>query len=307
MGLKPPVAGPILDRDKARAKEFVDRMADRVAGNHKPARLRRLPKPKLKRQRHLVIGDSHAHPDDPNHRFEWLGRMVAARKPDVLIDIGDSADMPSLFGYERGANGPSYEGHRYWRDIDAYIDAQERLFSSMGKWRPKRMVKTRGNHEQRIERVAESDPKFEGIIGVHNLEEERFGWEVTDFKEHVEIDGILYTHAFHTPRGGGAIGGVMPARQMILKIPGSHCRVQGHSHLFQFYEEADSSNLGEVCGRKITSIHCGAFFDINSNAHRWAGYSIHQWRSGILELEVEAGQIAGIQFTDLSTIQFLYG
>ena len=305
MGLKPPVAGPILDRDKARAQEFVDRMQDRVDGKHEPSKLRRLPKPKPNRKRHLVIGDSHSHPDDPNYRFEWLGAMVADRKPDVLIDIGDSADMPSLFGYEYGAKGPMFEGHRYWRDIDAYIDAQERLFSAMGKWRPARMVKTRGNHEQRIERILLAEPRFEGIIGIHNLMEESFGWEVYDFKEHVEVDGILYTHAFHTPRGGATIGGVMPTRMAIQKIPGSHCRVQGHSHLLQFYEEADSG-IG-IHGRKITSIHAACYFDVGSNAHKWAGYSVNQWRAGILELDIEEAQVRGFNFTDISTIRAIYG
>ena len=166
-------------------------------------------------------------------------------------------------------------------------------------------VAIQANHEERIERVLEVEPRFEGIIGPHNLMEAEFGWDVHPYGDHVEIDGILYTHAFRTPRGGAVISGVMPTRQMIMKIPGSHCRVQGHSHLYQWYEEPDSG-LG-IHGRKITALHAGCYFDIASNAHRWAGYSVNQWRSGILELEVEHGQILSFTFTDIEKIQGLYG
>ena len=42
---------------------------------------------------HLVIGDSHAKPGINNDRYTWAGRLAVDLKPDVIIDIGDWADM----------------------------------------------------------------------------------------------------------------------------------------------------------------------------------------------------------------------
>ena len=44
----------------------------------------------------LIIGDPHAHRDYDNKRFTALGKYIAKEKPDVIVCIGDMADMPSL-------------------------------------------------------------------------------------------------------------------------------------------------------------------------------------------------------------------
>ena len=60
---------------------------------------------------HLVIPDSHAHPDYSNERYDWLAELILDIKPDVVIDIGDWFDMPSLCSYDRGTKG--FEGRRF--------------------------------------------------------------------------------------------------------------------------------------------------------------------------------------------------
>ena len=42
---------------------------------------------------HLILPDSHAHPDYSNDRYTWIGKLIMDIKPDVLINIGDTADM----------------------------------------------------------------------------------------------------------------------------------------------------------------------------------------------------------------------
>ena len=66
---------------------------------------------------HLVIGDAHAKPGVSNDRFEWLGKLVIRVRPDVVINMGDWADMASLCLYDKGKR--SYEGRRYLEDIEA--------------------------------------------------------------------------------------------------------------------------------------------------------------------------------------------
>ena len=268
--------------------------------------LRKLPKEKKPTPRRpLVIGDAHAHPNDSNHRFDWLGRMIEDRKPDVVVDIGDSADMPSLFGYETGAKGPLYEGRAYWQDIDAHIDAKERINAGMTTKKRPRMVRLHGNHENRIDRLLEAEPRFRGVIGLEDLRDVELGWEVFPFLETAVVDGIHYCHYFKSPGTKNAVGGVMPTRAVVMKFPGSFSRVFGHTHRYGYFEAAD----GTVGGRKITSINAACYFDTNHDgvAHRWAGDDTHGWRGGILELEVDDGQVANHTFTGIETIRHRYG
>ena len=60
---------------------------------------------------HLIIPDSHAHPDYKNDRYDWLGKLILDLKPDVLVNIGDTADMASLSAYDKGK--ASFHGRNY--------------------------------------------------------------------------------------------------------------------------------------------------------------------------------------------------
>ena len=81
----------------------------------------------------LVIGDPHAHPDYDNSRFTALGKFIAKERPQVIVCIGDMADMPSLSSYDRGTKG--FEGRRYKKDVKAVIDAQKKLFAPIKRIR----------------------------------------------------------------------------------------------------------------------------------------------------------------------------
>jgi hypothetical protein len=133
-------------------------------------------------KRHLVIPDTQVKPGLPTDHLYWAGKYAAATKPDVIVHLGDHWDMPSLSSYDVGKK--SFEGRRYTLDIEAGIEAmnqfmlpirkeQERLRSNKKKtWTP-RMVFLLGNHEQRIERAIEADPKLEGLMSYdHFLLEE---------------------------------------------------------------------------------------------------------------------------------------
>ena len=135
----------------------------------------------------LVIGDPHAHPDYDNKRFTDLGRFIVKSRPDIVVCIGDMADMPSLSMYDKGTKG--FEGKRYKKDVAAVIDAQEKMFAPIRKargYKPK-FYMTIGNHEDRIDRAVNSTPELDGAIGVEDLQYEKFGWNVTPFKKSVTI------------------------------------------------------------------------------------------------------------------------
>ena len=173
--------------------------------------------------KHLIIPDTQVKPNSPTDHLRWAGLYAAEKKPDVIVHIGDHFDMPSLSSWDVGKK--SFEGRRYKDDIEAGIhamevflqpirDEQQRLKVNKHKqWRP-RMVFTLGNHENRIERAIESDPKLDGLIGYKDLQLEEMGFEVYDFLDVVVIDQIAYAHYFTS----GIMGRpVSSARNMLSK------------------------------------------------------------------------------------------
>lgn len=170
----------------------------------------------IRSRTHLIIPDCQIHDGVPTEHLEWVGNYIADKRPDVIVCIGDFADMPSLCSYDRGKKRA--EGQRYVHDIEAARSAMERLttpFRSLEGYRP-RMVLTLGNHEDRITRAVEDFAVMEHAIGLHDLAYESFGWEVYPFLEVVKMDGIEYSHYFTSGPMGKACSSaaaVMRARQ----------------------------------------------------------------------------------------------
>jgi len=69
----------------------------------------------------LVYTCSHADPDVSNERFDWLGEFIYDLRPDMVVDLGDGADMRSLNSYDtrypQKVVSQSYEA-----DIESYND-----------------------------------------------------------------------------------------------------------------------------------------------------------------------------------------
>lgn len=131
--------------------------------------------------------------------LRWFGLYAAEKMPDVIVHLGDHWDMPSLSSYDKGKR--AMEGRRYRADVQAGNDGMALLNAGIeegiaktrrgkrGIWRPRRIL-LRGNHEQRIIRATEMDAALDGTIGYDDLESP--GWEVYDFLEVVDADGVVY-------------------------------------------------------------------------------------------------------------------
>ena len=224
----------------------------------------------------LVIGDPHAHPDYSNIRFSALGRFIAKEKPEVIVCIGDMADMPSLSSYDRVTKG--FEGRRYRKDVAAVIDAQEKLFAPIKKIRgyKPQLHMCLGNHEDRITRAVNSSPELDGAIGIEDLKYEEFGWKVTPFKRCVTIKGITFSHYFTSGVGGRPISSVLIGYTLITKL---HCSaVQGHSHLYDHAEQTRPD------GQKVFGLSAGCFSHPNYT-ETWCRDTEYQWWRGIIMLE----------------------
>ena len=224
----------------------------------------------------LVIGDPHAHPDYSNIRFSALGKFIAKERPEVIVCIGDMADMPSLSSYDRGTKG--FEGRRYRKDVAAVIDAQEKLFAPIKKIRgyKPQLHMCLGNHEDRITRAINSSPELDGTISIEDLKYEEFGWKVTPFKRCVTIKGITFSHYFTSGVAGRPISSVHIGYALVTKL---HCSaVQGHSHLYNHAEQTKPD------GQKVFGLSAGCFSH-PKYTETWCQDTEYQWWRGIIMLE----------------------
>jgi hypothetical protein len=180
-------------------------------------------------KRHFIIPDRQARPGVPLDHNRWLGQAIRDYAPDVLIDLGDNADFPSVSQHSQ-AGSLDKEGQRLWRDFLAARQADRLLFEHMGKFRPKRMVRLRGNHEERVERYIQANPILEGFVSLDLLND--WEWEVVPFENGapgvIVIDGISYAHYFANPNTGRPIGGTATYKLAAIGAPFVQGHVQGY-------------------------------------------------------------------------------
>jgi hypothetical protein len=228
---------------------------------------------------HLVIPDSHAKPGASNRRYDWLGQLIKDIKPDVIINIGDHADMESLCSYDKGTKG--FEGRRYTRDIDAAIDASERLEAAGGAaYSNARKIMCTGNHEDRISRACNFQAELDGVISLDDLQYEEFYDEVYPFRQSCSVDGVSYCHYFVSGIMGRPIGGVHLAHSMVTKNLTS-C-TQGHTHVFD--HKLYTTQQGKTC----QGMSVGCYFE---HREAYAGPANDMWWRGIVVKEnVKAGR-----------------
>jgi len=155
--------------------------------------------------RHFVIPDTQVKMGVPLEHLRAAGNYIVDKQPETIVHLGDHWDMPSLSYYDVGTL--KAEGGRYVDDIQAGQQGMEMLLApiwehnakrarnKMKQYKP-RMIFLHGNHEHRITRSIESDPKIQGERKITDLGVEKFGWKPYEFLRPVEVDGVLYCHYF---------------------------------------------------------------------------------------------------------------
>lgn len=253
---------------------------------------------------HMIIPDSHAKPDVDNDRFAWAGQMAIERQPDVIVDIGDSADMASLSSYDVGS--VRAEGRRYADDIAAYHDAMDKFMQPIikyndthTKWKKKKyrptFLKCNGNHEQRISRAANESPALHGHISLSDLKAEEYGWQVKPFLEPHLVDGIAYQHYFTSGIMGRPISGINAAATLVRK--GYMSCVAGHSHMRDFWEDTTP------VGSKVFGLVVGCYFE---HDEEYTTENDRFWRGLVYLNSVHDGQ-GEPEFIDMARIKREFG
>lgn len=248
----------------------------------------------------MVIPDGHANPSYNNDRFDLLANLIIDERPDIVVNIGDGADMESLASYDKGKR--SFAGKSYAKDIDSYLDAQYRTWEPV-KARKKKLPDRYyfvGNHEQRIDRALDLSPELVGTIGYNDLQLEEFYDEIVGYNGQTPgtkvIEGIAFAHYFITGVMGRPVSGEHPAYSLITKNLKSS--VQGHTHIFDHCIRTNGD------GQKIHGLVCGVYQDYDAP---WAGLVNNLWWRGIVMLDnAEDGQF-DLRCISLKNLEKVYG
>jgi len=255
---------------------------------------------------HLIIPDQHAHPDHNNDRADWMGQLIKDIKPDLVVNIGDAIDLPSLSSFDKGK--AQFHGNNYGRDIDSHLDFQERLWAPIRHTRKKLPYRVfmEGNHEFRIKKVLEMESQLDAKnskygISFRDLDLNSYYNEVHEYEGSTpavaQFDGVSYAHFFVSGVMGKPIGGVHHANTLINKMHTS-CTC-GHSHLLGYAVQSDAQ------GNKLMGCVTGVGQDYYSN---WAGEVNRLWdhTGGIIKREVENG-VYDLQVVSMKALREAYG
>lgn len=249
---------------------------------HDPARGKRI----------MVLPDVQAKPGIDFSYLRRYGEYMMEKRPDIVVCIGDFADMPSLSSYDKGKK--AFEGRRYKRDVEAAQFAMQAFLGPLhehqkmgGTYRP-RLVLTLGNHEHRINKAVDEDAKLAGVLSISDLAYEEYGWEVYPFLQVVVIEGVAFSHYF----GTGVMGRPASSAAAQLRKTNMSC-VAGHK------QGKEIAYGYRADGRTITSIICGSAYEHEEdylgpqgNRH-WRGvFMLHEVKDGAFdEMPVSLGYI----------------
>ena len=238
--------------------------------------------------KHFILPDTQCKPGVDFSYLTKIGKYVVAKQPDVIVCIGDFADMPSLSSYDVGTK--AFEGKRYVKDIAAAHEAMEAFLKPIKEYNLKqkangkkqykpRMVLTLGNHENRINKAINNDAKLEGVLSLDHLKYKEYGWEVYPFLEVVVIDGVAYSHYFVT----GVAGRAASTAAVQLRKTNMSC-IAGHQQGKQiaYATRADGSTITSIIAGSCYE-HDEDYMGPQGNKH-WRGcFMLHEVNNGAFD------------------------
>lgn len=239
---------------------------------------------------HLVIPDVQCKPGVRLDHLRWIGEYIAEKRPDVVVCIGDFADMESMSRYDLGTIRG--ENRRLQRDLQTARQGMNILMTPVKAcvdYDPELHL-TMGNHEESLNRFANEHPALEEVVGTHMLNYEEWGWKVHPFLKPVTIDGVRYCHYF-----------ISGAKCQAVSSAPALLRLQKHSCIMGHNQKTD------VAFHPVThqwAIFCGV---CNLHDEKYLGPQGNDIRRQILVLhEVEEGRFDPM-FVSLRFLEKSYG
>lgn len=252
---------------------------------------------------HLVIPDAHATPNTDLSRADLLAKLIKDVKPNVVIDLGDTADMASLCSYDKGTR--SFHGRSYEKDIEAHAEFQDRVWGPVFRTKKKRPRRVRiiGNHDYRIWRAIELSPELEGErfgVSPKDLDLERYYDDIVEYNGGtpgiINVDGVFYSHFLISGVKGQPVSGEHLATSLLTKHYVS-CTV-GHNHTLDF------STRTRADGKRLMGLVAGVF---QEHFSPFAGEGNKLWWKGVvIKRQVEDGTYDP-EFVSLERLRKEYG
>lgn len=225
----------------------------------------------------LVLPDVQAKHGNDFGFLTSIGNYIVAKKPDIIVCLGDFCDFESLSSWDIGKK--QFEGRTYQRDLQATREAMDALLTPMYEFNKKakrnkeklykpEMHLTLGNHEDRLTRCINSDRKLDGLMSLDDLPYQ--DWIVHPFLKVVVIEGIAFAHYFVS----GSMGKPIGSAQALLNKKHMSC-VAGHMQGRQvaFGKRADD--------KEMTAMIIGSCYDhkeeyLGLQGSHWNGlYILH--------------------------------
>ena len=225
-----------------------------------------------------VVPDAQVKPGVAIDHLAAYGRYLCEIRPDVIVNIGDFADMGSLSTYTQ-AGSLEAEGARYADDVRAVKAAMTAFLAPIRKvkgWAPK-LVFTLGNHCDRITRAINSDPRrLKGVLSIADLGYEEAGWAVYPFLQPVVIEGVAFCHYFPS----GVMGRpITTARAILNKM---------HMSAFAGHQQGrDVAYSKRADGRALTAIISGSFYQ--HQEEYLSPFTNQHWRGAVVLNQVKDG------------------
>lgn len=252
----------------------------------------------------VVFTCAHTSPEVSNERFEWLGKFLYDLRPDYVVDLGDMADMKSLNSYDT-RKPTALVSQSYEKDINHYLDAQEKIRHQFKKHKRKRpsFYGFEGNHEHRIKKAISFDPRLEGEkfgISFKHLETNRFYDEYHGYHNSApaiaNYDGVQYAHYIASGNYGTALSSVHHGHALVHKLGCS--TTVGHSHKFHFYRKAESFPY------PTQGLVAGCFKGADEG---WAGQANREWTKGVaIKRQLENGSY-DLEWISMGRLKKEYG
>lgn len=233
-----------------------------------------------KKVSHLVIPDYHTYKGDDLRRFKALGKLIALRQPEVIVFMGDMCDMGSLCKYDEGKKSFVFENVK--DDIEALHTAEKEIYrelitlnSGLAKAKKKqyspKVIKLLGNHEYRLQRLLDYEPKWEGTYSMNSFAT-RYDVDETiiPFKDFIEVDGVFYSHFW----ASGVMGRPFASARAMIQKRGVSCTM-GDTHTL------DIATLTKPDGSRIRGLVAGSFHDPDYKS--FAGPQVDKiWFNGVI-------------------------
>lgn len=203
----------------------------------------------------IVLADIH-HPFHNKASISCAFQAIKNIKPSILILLGDQMDMNTISTFNK-KKPKLVENSRIQKDYKLFI---KEIFQPLNDILPKNCKKIwlDGNHEERVDRLLDADPKLTGLIEVEN-NIDLSNWTYKKYKEVYQIGHMHFTHGLYYNRYHAEKNVRIYQKNMIT----------GHCHTFQVYTSVSPVNALPKQGISIGSLCDRNPFYKENEPNRW--------------------------------------